>query len=109
MIGLRRIDPAEFERCVSQLCIKVESISLRGGVLGADCSDLEGMLAAMPPLVRDRAKLMLEGIEIHTEYDEPVMALAARYVLRLAEDVWQANPHPLTHAPVPAGHLSRTR
>ncbi len=104
-----RPDPAEFERCVSHLCLKIETIAVRAGVLGADCSDLEGMLRAMPPLTRDRVRLMLEGIEIHTEYDEPVMALAARYVLRLAEDVWQANPHPLTHAPAPARHLSRTR
>jgi hypothetical protein len=103
-----RPDPAEFERCVSHLCIKLETIAVRAGVPGADCSDLEGMLAAMPPLVRDRAKLMLEGIEIHTEYDEPVMALAARYVVRLAQDVWAANPHPLTHTPAAPRSLRRT-
>src|SRR5215211_2514868 len=103
-----RPDPAEFERCVSHLCIKLETIAVRAGVPGADCSDLEGMLAAMPPLVRDRAKLMLEGIEIHTEYDEPVMALAARYVVRLAEDVWAANPHPLTHTAAAPRSLRRT-
>ncbi len=103
-----RPDPAEFERCVSHLCIKIETIAVRAGVPGADCSDLEGMLAAMPPLVRDRAKLMLEGIEIHTEYDDPVMTLAARYILRLAQDVWAANPHPVTHAPAAARSLRRT-
>lgn len=73
-----------------------------------DCSDLEGMLAAMPPLVRDRVKLMLNGIDIQTEYDEPIMALAARYVLRLAENVWEANPHPLTHTRSPSRFLSRS-
>ncbi len=103
-----RPDPAEFERCVSHLCIKIETIAVRAGVPGADCSDLEGMLAAMPPLVRDRAKLMLEGIEIHTEYDDPVMTLAARYILRLAQDVWAANPHPVTHTPAAARSLRRT-
>ena len=103
-----RPDPAEFERCVSHLCIKIETIAMRTGVPGADCSDLEGMLAAMPPLVRDRAKLMLEGIEIHTEYDDPVMTLAARYILRLAQDVWAANPHPVTHTPAAARSLRRT-
>ena len=102
-----RPDPAEFERCVSHLCVKLETIAVRAGVPGVDCGDLEGMLAAMPPLVRDRAKLMLEGIEIHTEYDEPVMALAARYVVHLARDVWAANPHPLTHTPAAPRFLRR--
>jgi hypothetical protein len=103
-----RPDPDEFERSVSHLCLKIETIAIRAGAPGADCSDLEGMLAAMPPLVRDRAKLMLEGIEIHTEFDDPVMALAARYILRLAQNVWEANPHPLTHAPVHRRALSRS-
>jgi hypothetical protein len=103
-----RPDPAAFERCVSQLCLKIEAISHRAGVAGADCSDLEGMLAEMPPLIRDRVKLMLEGIEIHTEYDDPVMALAARYILRLAQNVWEANPHPLFHQPARQRHLSRS-
>ena len=102
-----RLDPAAFERCVSHLCIKIEPVALRAGVPGADCSDLEGMLAEMPPLTRARVKLMLEGIEIHTEYDEPVMALAARYVLRLAQDVWAARPHPLTHTSAALRSLRR--
>ena len=90
-------DPAEFERCVSLLCWKIETIAMRSGVSDADCADLEGTLAAMPPLVRDRVKLMLNGIQIQTEYDEPVMAFAARYILRLAQDVWQM-PHPVAHS-----------
>ncbi len=103
-----RPDPAVFEQCVSQLCIKIETISLRAGVPDADCSDLEGMLTAMAPLIRDRIKLMLEGIEIQTEYDDPVMALAARYILRLAQNVWEANPHPLTHKPAFPRSLARS-
>jgi hypothetical protein len=103
-----RPDPAVFERSVHQLCVKIETIALRADMPGADCSDLEGMLAEMPPLVRDRAQLMLEGIAIHTEYDDPVMALAARYIMRLAQAVWEANPHPLTRAPSDRRALSRS-
>jgi len=104
-----RPDPAAFQRCVSHLCVKIESVALRAGVPGADCSDLEGMLAEMPPLIRDRVKLMLEGIGIQTEYDDPVMALAARYVISLAQTVWQESPHPVTHAPFARRSLARSR
>jgi hypothetical protein len=34
-----------------------------------DCEELEQSLAAMPPVVRERVKLMLNGVEIQTEYD----------------------------------------
>lgn len=82
-------DPVEFERCVSLLCAKIQAIATRSGVSDGDCADLEGTLAAVPPMVRDRVKLMLNGIEIQTEFDEPVMAFAARYIHRLAQDIWQ--------------------
>jgi hypothetical protein len=104
-----RPDPAAFEQCVSRLCFKIEAISIRAGVPGADCNDLEGMLAAMPPLIRDRVKLMLEGIAIQTEFDEPDMTLAARYILRLGQTIWQDNPHPLVRAPAWPRPLSRSR
>ena len=81
---------------------------MRSGVTDADGTDLEGTLAALPPLVRDRVKLMLNGIEIQSEYDEPTMAFAARYILRLAHDIWQANPHPMTHAPSARQPLRRS-
>ena len=93
-----RPDPVEFERCVSFLCMKIETIAMRSGGADAECTDLEGTLAAMPPLVRERIKLMLNGIEIQSEYDDPTMAFAARYLLRLAQDIWQTNPHPMTHS-----------
>jgi hypothetical protein len=108
MVARFRPDPAEFDRCVSHLCLKVETVGLKAGVLDADSSDLEGTLAALPPLVRDRIRLMLNGIEIQTEYEDPAMAFAARYVLRLAQDVWETNPHPMTHAPAPARLLPRS-
>jgi hypothetical protein len=103
-----RPDPAVFDRCVSRVCLKIEAISIRAGVAGADCSDLEGMLAAMPPLIRDRVKLMLEGIAIQTEFDEPDMTLAVRYILRLAQSIWEDNPHPLVRTPAWPRSLSRS-
>jgi hypothetical protein len=93
-----RPDPAEFERCVSQLCIRIETIAMREGLSHADCGDLERTFSAMPPLVRERVKLMLDGIHIQTEFEQPPMAFAARYLLRLADNIWEQNPHPLTHS-----------
>jgi len=52
----------------------------------------------MAPTVGDRVKLMLNGIEIRTEYDDRIMSFAARYLLRLAQTIWEDNPHPLTHS-----------
>ena len=52
----------------------------------------------MAPTVRDRVELMLKGIEIGTEYDDPTMSFAARYLLRLAQTIWEENPNPPPHA-----------
>ena len=48
--------------------------------------------------IRDRVKLMLNGVAIQTEYTDHTMCFAAHYLLRLAQSIWQANPHPVTHA-----------
>jgi hypothetical protein len=103
-----RPDPAEFDRCVTFLCMKIETLAIRSEMPDTDCTDLEGTLAAMPPLVRDRVKLMLDGTEIQTEYDDPVMAFAARYILKLAQGIWQENPHPVTHSTIGSRSLSRS-
>jgi hypothetical protein len=92
-----RPNPTDFQRCVRFLCSKIESIVLRAGLSDVDCRDLHWSLAAMPPIVRDRVRLMLTGIEIQTEHAEPVLAFATRYLLILAQDIWAANPHPVTH------------
>ena len=89
------------------LCTKIETVALRSGASDADCADLEGTLASMSPLARERVQLMLDGIAIQTEYEDPVMAFAARYILRLANDIWQANPHPTTHSSSSPRHTSR--
>jgi hypothetical protein len=94
-----RPQPADFERCLNFLCKKIETVALREGASEGDCGDLEGMLAAMPPMVRGHVTLMLEGIEIQTEFKDRVMAFAARYVLCLARDIWESNAHLVTHSP----------
>jgi hypothetical protein len=91
-----RPDPEQFQRSVDHLCTKIQTVAVRYGMTGVDCEGLERSLAAMPPVVRDRVKLMLNGIEIQTEYDDPTMAFGARYILRLAEAIWDENPHPVT-------------
>jgi hypothetical protein len=101
-----RPDPDEFQRSVSFLCTKIETVAMRSGIADADCKDLERSLAAMPPTVRDRVGLMLKGTEIQTEYDDPTMAFAARYLLRLAQGIWDDNPHPVTHSPSASPSLS---
>ena len=100
-----RPNPDEFQDAVSLLCSKIETVAIRSGMSDMDCKDLERSLAAMAPTVRDRVKLMLNGIEIGTEYDDRTMSFAARYLLRLAQTIWEENPHPSTHsAHVPRIH-----
>ena len=79
-----RPNPDEFRQSVDLLCTKIQTVAVRAGMSDVDCEDLEQSLAAMPPVVRDRVKLMLNGVEIQTEYDDPTTSFAARYVLRLA-------------------------
>lgn len=93
-----RPNPDEFRQSVDLLCTKIQTVAVRAGMSDVDCQELEQSLAAMPPVVRDRVKLMLSGIEIQTEFGDPTMAFAARYLLRLAHNIWDENLHPVTHS-----------
>ena len=90
-----RPDPDEFDRARHLLCTKIEAVAKRSGMPEMDCEDLERSLAAMGPTVRQRVKLMLDGIAIQTEYDDRTMAFTARYLLKLAHGFWEENPHPV--------------
>ena len=90
-----RPSPDQFQRSVAMLCTKIHTVAIRAGMSDMDCEDLERSLAAMPSTVRDRVKLMLDGVEIQTEYNDPTMAFAARYLLRLAKSIWDENPQPV--------------
>ena len=85
-----RPDPAEFERCVSYLCMRIETLAMREGISDVDCRNLEATLAALPPSLQDQIQIMLN--EVETEYEDPAMAFAARYVLRLGQDIWRSKP-----------------
>jgi hypothetical protein len=93
MIGLRRIDPAEFERCVAVVAQRIEALAKRLGVLEAGRLDLESTLSALPPSSRGHVGAMLDGIALRATDDDRTMAVAARYVRALADDVWASADH----------------
>jgi hypothetical protein len=88
MIEHRRLDPAEFRRCVAVVTHKVEALALRSGVLEAGCLDLESTLSALPPSSRGHAGVMLDGLALRASEEDQAMAVAARYVRALAAEVW---------------------
>ena len=93
-----RPDPDEFQSAVDVVCTKIRTIALRSGMLQVDCDELERSLALMEQTMRDRVHLMLNGVAIHTEFTDHTMCFAARYLLGLAQTIWQENPHPVTHS-----------
>jgi hypothetical protein len=93
MIGLRRIDPAEFERCVAVVAQRIEALAKRSGVLEAGRLDLESTLSALPPSSRGHVGAMLDGIALQATDDNRTMAVAARSVRALADDVWASADH----------------
>ena len=95
-----RPHPAEFERCVELLCTKIAAVGARSGLADSGCDELEDNLAALGAFGRARVKLMLEGAAIQSEFSDPTMALAARYLLDLAQDIWEENPRAAS-PPVP--------
>lgn len=89
------VDPREFERCVELLTRKIQEIAVRAGVPEGECPDLEGTLAALPGVSRDRAAIVLEGIGVQSDEAFPAMAFAASYLLKLAQEIWEAEPSPV--------------
>jgi hypothetical protein len=104
-----RPDPDQFRQSVDLLCTKIQTVAVRSGMSDVDCEELERSLAAMPPVVRERVRLMLNGIEIQTEYDDATMSFAAKYVLRLAQSIWDENPHPVAYSAQSSQERSRRR
>ena len=68
------------------MALKLRDIAHRAGVPEDECIDLEATLAALPPFSRERASVLFQGVRAETE--DTCMALAAGYVLTLAQDVW---------------------
>jgi hypothetical protein len=88
MIEHRRLEPAEFQRCVAVVTHKVEALAARLGVLEAGQLDLESTLSALPPSSRGHAGVMLDGLALRASDEDQAMAVAARYVRALAAEVW---------------------
>lgn len=88
------VHPREFHRCVELLTRKIEEIAKRAGVSEAEFVDLEGVLAALPPVSRERAAVVLQGISIQADEEFPAMAFAASYLLKLAGEIWETRRSP---------------
>ena len=84
--------PREFERCVDLLTRKLEEAATRAGVPDSECTDLEATLVALPPVARSRAEALLNGIQLQAAEDFPAMAFAAKYVVKLAHQMWENAP-----------------
>lgn len=89
------IYPREFHRCVELLTHKLAEIATRAGVREDECQTLESILAVLPPASRQRAAVVLNGIQVQSDEEYPTMVVAARYVLRLAEEVWEGSALPV--------------
>ncbi len=96
-----RPNPVQFQRDVDALCRKIEAIAARAGVADTDCADLRDLMAGLPLTARNRVTLMLDAAHMQSEYDDPTLALASRYLLKLAQAIWEAKAEP-HHATPPS-------
>jgi hypothetical protein len=92
-----RPDPTDFQRCVSYLCLKLETIAHGSDVLHAERPDLEALLASIPPRACDRVLAMLNDVAGRAEHTDPAMIFAVRYATQLAQDIWRTSAKP-SHA-----------
>lgn len=96
------IYPRDFHRCVELLTHKLAEIAARSGAREEECQSLESILAVLPPMSRQRASVVLNGIQVQSDEEYPAMAVAARYVLRLAEEIWDGGALPMARIGVAA-------
>lgn len=89
------IYPREFHRCVELLSHKLAEIAMRSGAREEECQSLESTLAALPSMSRQRASVVLNGIQVQSDEEFPAMTVAARYVLKLAEEIWDGDAIPV--------------
>ena len=90
MIEHRPIEPVEFQRAVALLTQKIDALSGFKGEQASGYVDLQDALASLAPVSRDRASVLLDGIAMEAADENPAMAMAARYVRALAQEVWNA-------------------
>jgi hypothetical protein len=99
MSSLLAPDAAEFRRNVAFLTRQLEGIAVRAGVPDGDCGDPQSLFAALPPYARDDTVDLLDRIQLKASDADLGVALAARYLLRLARDVWGDWPAAPTSRP----------
>jgi hypothetical protein len=92
-------EAAEFRRDVDLLCREVEPIAFRTGASEADCDDPQRMFAALPLTAREEIIEHLGRYLRPASDDERGIALAADYLLKLAQEVWSVAPAPATMHP----------
>ena len=83
--------PASFSAlpCIPEA--KLEQTAARVGVPELEMTDLEETLAALPALGRSQARALLNAIQLQAVEDHPTMAFTAKYVLILAQDLWDSS------------------
>jgi hypothetical protein len=84
--------PREFEWCLELLTRRLSETAARAGVPDAECTNLEAILAALPPFSRSNAEGFLTNLQLQACDDFPAMAFAAKYVRKLASEIWFCSP-----------------
>ena len=86
-------DSDAFRRDVDLLCRSIEVVACKAGATEADCDDPQRMFAVMPLSVRQDIVRVLDH---HVAQDEGTdsLTLAARYLIKLAREVWDSEPPP---------------
>jgi hypothetical protein len=84
--------PREFARCLEFLRLKIEEAAARIGVPDAEMTDLEATSAALPSAGRSHVRALMNATQLQADEQFPTMAFAAKYVLKLAEEIWAGQP-----------------
>jgi len=88
--------PREFVWCLELLTRRLSETAARAGVNDSECTDLEAILAALPLVARFNAEGYLKSLQLQACDDFPAMAFAAKYVRKLANEIWFCSPGSVT-------------
>jgi hypothetical protein len=84
--------PREFVWCLELLTRRLSEAAAGAGVHDSECTDLEAILAALPPVSRFNAEGYLKNLQLQACDDFPAMSFAAKYVRKLANEIWVCPP-----------------
>jgi hypothetical protein len=77
---------------------KLEHAATKAGVDDSELDTLESTLTALPQVARSHTQALLNGIQLQAADDFPAMAFVAKYVLTLAQEIWDSEPMPVPPA-----------